>query len=87
MELRKMSEQVAMFLRLQGLKVVTPLEAGGFGAQLKLATKHGARFAVLLGETELAQGKLILKDLLKGEQTLHTIEELPAAISKASNNA
>jgi histidyl-tRNA synthetase len=47
---------------------VTPLAAEGFGAQLKLATKLGARFAVLFGEAELAQGQLIVKDLLKGEQ-------------------
>ena len=63
-----------------GLRVVTPLEAGGFGAQLKLATKHGARFAVLIGETELQQGKLILKDLVKGEQTLHGVDEMASAI-------
>lgn len=79
-ELRAKSEEVARELRKEGFRVVTPLEAGGFGAHLKAATRHGARFAVLLGETELAQGKLILKDLNKGEQTLHALLELPAVI-------
>jgi histidyl-tRNA synthetase len=59
---------VARSLREAGLRVVTPLEVGGFGAQLKLATKHGARFAVLFGDTELAAGNVLVKDLASGEQ-------------------
>jgi histidyl-tRNA synthetase len=85
-ELRKTAEEIALQLRKEGFRVITPLSADGFGAQLKLATKHGARFAVLLGETELAQGKLILKDLLKGEQTLHSLKELGSAIRMSSSN-
>jgi histidyl-tRNA synthetase len=65
---RGVAEKVSGSLRAQGFRVVTPLAAEGFGAQLKLATKLGARFAVLFGEAELAQGQLIVKDLLKGEQ-------------------
>ena len=67
-ELRGQAEQVARALRAEGLRVTTPLEVGGFGAQLKLAAKHGARFAVLFGDTELAEGKVLVKDLVKGEQ-------------------
>jgi histidyl-tRNA synthetase len=67
-ELRGQAEGVARSLREQGLRALTPLEAGGFGAQLKQATKHGARFAVLFGDTELAEGKCMVKDLLSGEQ-------------------
>jgi histidyl-tRNA synthetase len=81
--LRGKSEEAATALRAKGLRVVTPLEVGGFGAQLKLATKLGARFAVLLGETEMAQGKYILKDLTKGEQSLHALGELAEAILRA----
>jgi histidyl-tRNA synthetase len=65
---RAVAEKVSGSLRAQGFRIVTPLAAEGFGAQLKLATKLGARFAVLFGEAELAQGQLIVKDLLKGEQ-------------------
>lgn len=68
LEFRGEAEGVARALREAGLKVVTPLEVGGFGAQLKLATKHGARFAVLFGDTELAAGAVIVKDLKSGEQ-------------------
>jgi histidyl-tRNA synthetase len=56
------------------------LEEGGFGAQLKLANKHGARFAVLFGEDELKAGKVVLKDLASGEQTTPAVGELVATI-------
>jgi histidyl-tRNA synthetase len=67
-ELLSISGEVARALRAEGLSVITPLEAGGFGSQLKLATKHEARFAVLLGEAELERGQLLVKNLIKGEQ-------------------
>ncbi|MGK5083032.1 histidine--tRNA ligase [Bdellovibrionota bacterium FG-1] len=67
-ELRAHAERIARELRSHGLRVITPLEVGGFGAQLKLASKQGARFAILFGESELAEGKVLVKDLLKGEQ-------------------
>lgn len=68
LELRSISENIARDLRQKGLRVVTPLEVGGFGQQLKLASKLGARFAILLGESEWARGKVLLKDLRVGEQ-------------------
>ena len=68
LDLRAKAEEVARALRSEGLRVITPLSAEGFGAQLKLANKHNAKFAVLFGDTELAEGKVILKDLVKGEQ-------------------
>ncbi len=79
-ELWNTSEQVARPLREAGLRVMTPLDAGGFGAHLKLATKHGARYAVLLGESELAEGKVVVKDLSKGEQKVIPITEVAAHI-------
>lgn len=71
--LRAQAEEMARALRSRGLRVSTPLEAGGFGAQLKQANKHGARVALLLGEAELAQGKVGVKDLRSGEQTEQSI--------------
>lgn len=82
MELRGQAEAVARELRARGLRVITPLSAEGFGAQLKLASKQGARFAVLFGDAELAEGKVIVKELATGQQTLYPIasvaEELAA---------
>ncbi|OFZ84679.1 MAG: hypothetical protein A3K03_11465 [Bdellovibrionales bacterium RIFOXYD1_FULL_44_7] len=67
-ELRKNAEEISNQLREKGLCVITPLEVGGFGAQLKQASKHKAAFAVLLGDAELKDGKVVVKDMAKGEQ-------------------
>jgi histidyl-tRNA synthetase len=82
MEYRSKAEEISRALRAQGLKVSTPLSADGFGAQLKLANKHGARVAVLLGDAELAQGQVVVKNLLKGEQTTLPIAGLAEKISE-----
>lgn len=73
---RARAEELARDLRARGLHVMTPLSEGGFGAQLKLASRHGARFAVLFGEQELADGKVALKDLRSGEQVAVPFERL-----------
>ncbi len=41
---------------------------GRVGQRLKRATQQNARFAVMLGEDELAAGKVVLRDLDAGEQ-------------------
>lgn len=79
---RARAEEIARSLRSKGLRVVTPLEEGGFGAQLKLASKHGAAFAVLFGETELAEGKAVVKDLRAGEQAAYPFDSIADEISK-----
>jgi histidyl-tRNA synthetase len=82
-DLRGHAETVARSLRDAGFKVMTPLEVGGFGAQLKLASKHGARFAVLFGDTELAEGKVMVKNLLKGEQAAVAIADVATHVANA----
>ena len=83
LDLRPHAEKIARALREAGLRTSTPLEAGGFGVQLKLATRHGARFAVLLGENEMAQGKVLVKDLKVGTQEEVEFSRVPEAIQKA----
>jgi histidyl-tRNA synthetase len=83
------SAQSAQSARTQGagqnlrpsLRVMTPLSVEGFGAQLKLAAKHKARYVVLLGDTELAEGKVVLKNLVKGEQETVLISALAEHVS------
>jgi histidyl-tRNA synthetase len=50
--------------------------AVGFKAQLRRADKSGARYALILGEAELAAGKVSLKPLREDRpQQLVTVEE------------
>lgn len=81
LEWRPTAEKMVRDLRARGLNVVTPLEVGGFGSQLKLASKQGARFAILFGESEYAEGKAILKDLIQGTQATYTIESIPLKVT------
>ena len=67
-EFRTLAEKLARELRTHGLHVITPLGVGNFGAQLKLANKHEARFAVLFGDTEMLDGKIMVKELATGTQ-------------------
>jgi histidyl-tRNA synthetase len=59
--------QLAEELRAAGL--IAEMEfRGKLGQRLKRAVQRGARHAVLLGEDELKAGKVVLRDLDRGEQ-------------------
>ncbi len=77
-EWRVHSETIAHQLRVAGMKVMTPLSIEGFGPQLKIASRHGARYAVLFGDAEWAEKKLIIKDLAAGVQEVVAAADLPA---------
>lgn len=62
------SQNICDTLRDHGLKVSQSLSKAKFGNQLKVANKVGARWALLLGQNEIEQNVLTLKDLAKGEQ-------------------
>jgi histidyl-tRNA synthetase len=81
-ELAVEAEKIARKLREAGLRAVTPLEEGSFGQQLKQASKIGARYAVLLGESEWKKGEVVLKNLVKGTQETASVKSLVAAVKK-----
>jgi histidyl-tRNA synthetase len=62
------SVSLARRLRRSGLRVAAPLAERPLGAQMKRAERLQARFALFVGETELARGTFGLKDLRSGEQ-------------------
>lgn len=80
------ADQISRELRESGKSVVTPLGVGGFGAHLKQASKLGARFAVLFGESEWAQGQVLVKDLLSGQQASVPLQKIRDAVSTKGNS-
>jgi histidyl-tRNA synthetase len=52
------------------------LKVSAFKAQLKSADRSGARFAILFGEEEWKEKKIILRDLKTSSQKLLTTEEI-----------
>ncbi|HET7607952.1 MAG TPA: ATP phosphoribosyltransferase regulatory subunit, partial [Gammaproteobacteria bacterium] len=62
--------------RLPGVRIALGVPSAGFKAQLRHADKSGARFALIVGESELAAGKVAVKPLRDGKpQRLATVEE------------
>lgn len=61
-------------LRSRGLKSDRDYQGRGMKSQFKLADRNGAKFVVILGESELASGKATVKNLASGTQ-----EEVPFA--------
>ncbi len=84
---RPAAENVASRLRALGLSVITPLGFGAFGAQLKLASKHDAKFVILFGEAEWAKRELLIKDLRTGQQTAVPEQSLEAWFLKMRDQA
>jgi histidyl-tRNA synthetase len=71
--------QLAEELRAAGHHVEFGLR-GKVGQRLKRAAQQNARYAVLLGEDELAQGTVVLRDLDRGEQETMPRASLPTRL-------
>ena len=69
---------------LPGCRVVNHCGGGSFKSQLKKADRSGAAFALILGDQELEQAKVLMKPLRgQGEQQLLDQAELVSALSNA----
>jgi histidyl-tRNA synthetase len=70
-------------LRLGGIRTEIEHREVGLKAQLKRADALRARLALIVGDNELATGKLVLRDLARREQTEVTAAELEAKLRQA----
>jgi histidyl-tRNA synthetase len=78
-------EALRLAEELRAAGVVVELDfRGKVGQRLKRATQRHARFALLLGEDELAKGTAILRDLDQGEQTPVARADLVATLVELS---
>lgn len=73
--------------QVEGMKVVTALRQHGFSAeidfagrslkaQMKQANRQNARYAILLGEDEIKNNTVMIKNMQTGEQKQGTIEDM-----------
>ncbi len=72
-EAAQLGDRLVDELRNAGIPAATSFEERPLKAQLKMADRSGAAYAVILGEKEVAAGTVILKRLADGEQ-----EEVPS---------
>ena len=73
----------ATTLRDAGVRAQLYTEQKKFKAKMSYADRLGFPFVVLIGEDEIAQGKVSLKDMTSGGQTLLTPEAAAAAVKEA----
>jgi histidyl-tRNA synthetase len=72
--------QLASKLRRVGIATEMDLANRSVKGQMKDAARSGARYALILGEAELASGKVTLKDLGSGEQREIEMREVEGAV-------
>ena len=73
-------------LRGSGLRVQLYGEQKKFKQKMAYADKLGVKFAVLLGEDEIAAGKCSVKNMVSGEQVTVTPDEAAALILQSMEN-
>jgi len=74
---RPVAARIARDLRSRGHVVETDLSDRGFGSQLSYADSINARTVVVVGEQDLAEGQVTLKQMETGEQTTAPVDEFP----------
>ncbi|MEK9773389.1 MAG: histidine--tRNA ligase [Opitutae bacterium] len=73
---RELGLRLSSRLRKAGHSTSYSLKAAGFGKQFKDAGKSGARYAIILGEDEVNQAMVKVKDLRSGSEENCAITEL-----------
>lgn len=68
--------------QLPELRLMCHCGGGNFKKQLKRADKSGARWALILGDNELAEGQVTVKDLKEGSQQSLKMSELASLLEQ-----
>jgi histidyl-tRNA synthetase len=74
------SQRLARSLRGEGLAVLSDIDGKSMKSQLRQADKSGARFALVMGEDELARGTVQVKELATGNQVEVAVGEAAATL-------
>ena len=80
------SLKLASELREQGLRVTLYPEADKLGKQFKYADSIKVPFVCVLGETEIAEGKVTVKNLSSGEQRSVERDSVAMVIKEGENS-
>ncbi len=70
------AQVIAFTLRKNGIKVETDHIGRGLKPQMKYSDKIGAKYTLVLGDSEIETGKIRLKNMENGEQTEYELERL-----------
>ena len=76
------ARKLVMELRENGVKAENDIMDRGIKAQMKYADRVGAKYVVVIGDDELQNGVVIIKNMQNGETQSHTIENLAGYFAK-----
>lgn len=81
--------KIASDLRNEGISVQLYGEQKKFKKKMEYANKLGIPYVVIIGEDELKEGKVSLKDMVRGEQDMYAISEAAEIIrsGRSARNA
>jgi len=72
---------IIQMLRAQGIRCEIYPDVSKMKKQMQYANQKGIPFVAMTGETEMAAGKVMLKNMITGEQQLVTPDEIKSLIS------
>ena len=72
----KTAVKVTQSLRNQGKVVVLETNCRSVGSMFKFANKHGFEYAIMIGEEELKENQVKIKNLKTQEQYFVSLEKL-----------
>jgi histidyl-tRNA synthetase len=79
--------RAAESMRDRGLAVTLDCSGAGFKSQMKKADASGARYAVIIGDDEVAAGQVSVKSLrVAAEQTRRTLDEATETIANTMDS-
>jgi len=73
-EAKRKALPVLIKMREVGIKAVGVLSKGSMKSQMRAAASFNVRYTLILGVTEVREGKIILRDMLKGTQKKISLE-------------
>jgi histidyl-tRNA synthetase len=72
-------------LREAGISAETDYQRRSLKGQMKLADRLGSRVTLMIGEDELAQGVVTLRDMLTKEQRTVAMDDVVRAVAETLN--
>lgn len=81
-EAQNQARKIVAQLRSEGIKAETDIMDRGIKAQMKYADRVGAKYVVVIGDEELQNGVVNIKNMQNGETQSHSIENLAGYFAK-----
>jgi histidyl-tRNA synthetase len=81
LEAANIANRISATLRSAGISAIMSFGSRSMKAQMKAANTAGAAYAVIIGEDELRQGTITLRDLESGQQTTIPESKVVSAVN------